>query len=704
MFPMTSSTFLVLLMVASAQAVQLEVSSSGASTGEHNDPAKKSMVRSGKASDANEAADIAQRGIQAPLHSADIGKASDANKEAEPNKKAEAAIKALSTALMRSEVKIRGSLNRSGTGSHEAEATTAPRRVYVDLGANWANTLRLFEDLGEKRFEKPWEVYAFEASPFIQPYLEKFVAWLNNEGPEPPVTVPPSGSSDHLSLLAPRYGCPKVPMDAMRQCMFKVFKVPLSQLHPDPSLNSTALIQDRLNIAKIPSTGQNRFVSVPAAAGARSGMLELGVMTAEQMIRGGAHSEDVAGTAQTSANVVDIPQWLAEHYTPADYVIVKMDVEGAEFQILEKLLSGPNACLIDVLAMECHPWAGNCPALVAKLRQHPCITVLQEGSGYEGWDHHSSPDVYFPQAPFADAAGAVLVDDAPTKYMYKAPKGEALEVIEEIVPGASKLKDVITSTTRHSQKADVSLAAGFEFQSFLTSSANPHMPQLTINDASLAVKFVRYISDAAKTQQKTLKLLDVGGNSGKSYENEIAAMVDYSSLDFVKTPPSHGTMRHSVVGNVMKHNADIADGSFQVVSAFNVFEHLVAPWKAAEEIKRLTANDGYMVIMAPFSWRYHAYPLDALRYTHTEMRYLFESLGDVKTLFVGYCQHGQTQHGHLEGHVDEPPDSDHLQQNVEVLWIGQRVHGEKFDPESLDHYDGFHAPIAPSLPAQMVST
>ena len=67
-----------------------------------------------------------------------------------------------------------------------------PRRVYIDAGANWANTLRLYRDELHKlsRFpvkrstsSQPWEIYAFEASPVIQPFVEDFVKHLNGLAP-----------------------------------------------------------------------------------------------------------------------------------------------------------------------------------------------------------------------------------------------------------------------------------------------------------------------------------------------------------------------------------------------------------------------------------------------------------------------------------------------------------------------------------------
>lgn len=285
--------------------------------------------------------------------------------------------------------------------------TQNPRQVYVDLGANWANTLRLYEDIGDPAWanKQPWEVYAFEASPFIQPYLEKFTAYLNGQRARPPLTVPPSGSSLALNAYAPRCGCPtapkSAPWDAMRSCMFRVFEKPLSELQADPKLSDEALLAGRLNVAdEPPPVGMvARFVSVPAAAGSADGTLNLGHMTPEQMIRGGAISKPVAGLPQKEVALINVVSWLVGHFKEHDYVVVKMDVEGAEFSILKALFDGGHACLIDILAMECHDPFGDCDKLHAKLAQYPCIKVLLEGQHYHGWDHYSGPDKYFALDP-----------------------------------------------------------------------------------------------------------------------------------------------------------------------------------------------------------------------------------------------------------------------------------------------------------------
>ena len=118
----------------------------------------------------------------------------------------------------------------------------AGRLVYIDVGANYANTIRLHDDIGcfagcaGRR--SPWEGYAFEASPIIWPYLVQFAAYLNGEGPRPEMEVPDSGSSDDaVRYHARRFGCAghKARLDAWH-CIIN---------HTAPALRRAAHVNQR---------------------------------------------------------------------------------------------------------------------------------------------------------------------------------------------------------------------------------------------------------------------------------------------------------------------------------------------------------------------------------------------------------------------------------------------------------------------------
>jgi len=238
----------------------------------------------------------------------------------------------------------------------------------------------------------------------------------------------------------------------------------------------------------------------------------------------------------------------------------------------------------------------------------------------------------------------------------------------------------------------------------------------------IIVDLIKYVERVRHRQHGTMKngqplslrrvsVLDVGGGSGKKYERAISAMTNYTSLDFVtaahKSVGQAGSVA-SIVGNIQRCNPQITSGSFDVVMALNVFEHLLGPFEAAKEMTRIVADGGLLVVMVPFAQRYHAYPIDTLRYTHTMLRYLFEKNGGVRTLFAGYAEEHSAvnqpfhngKYGHFKDFSDEPMTLD-LGKNhdIRTLWIGRRDSKATFAPESLDrNTDFFGSSIVSALP------
>ncbi|XP_051130521.1 uncharacterized protein LOC127251025 isoform X2 [Andrographis paniculata] len=59
----------------------------------------------------------------------------------------------------------------------------------------------------------------------------------------------------------------------------------------------------------------------------------------------------------------DFGEWLKRTVSERDYVVMKMDVEGTEFDLIPKLFENGGICLIDELFLECHynRWQKCCP-------------------------------------------------------------------------------------------------------------------------------------------------------------------------------------------------------------------------------------------------------------------------------------------------------------------------------------------------------
>lgn len=51
---------------------------------------------------------------------------------------------------------------------------------------------------------------------------------------------------------------------------------------------------------------------------------------------------------------VDISQWILTQCTPNDYVVIKFDIEGAEYDVLDKMIKDGSLDLVDQIFIEWH--------------------------------------------------------------------------------------------------------------------------------------------------------------------------------------------------------------------------------------------------------------------------------------------------------------------------------------------------------------
>lgn len=78
-------------------------------------------------------------------------------------------------------------------------------------------------------------------------------------------------------------------------------------------------------------------------------------------------------------------------------------------------------------------------------------------------------------------------------------------------------------------------------------------------------------------------------------------------------------------------------GSFDVVAASQVLEHVRKPWEWIHFLAGLTHRGGLVYVCAPNTWTYHKYPVDCWRVWPEGMRSLFETAGleTVEAYFEG---------------------------------------------------------------------
>ena len=99
----------------------------------------------------------------------------------------------------------------------------------------------------------------------------------------------------------------------------------------------------------------------------------------------GAHMSRTSEAGMEAARCFDFTRWLRENVSPRDLVVVKMDVEGVEFDLVPQLLrDGATLRLIDELFIECHhleTW-GNGPHRYAE-----CLQMYRALQDAGVWTH-----------------------------------------------------------------------------------------------------------------------------------------------------------------------------------------------------------------------------------------------------------------------------------------------------------------------------
>ena len=300
------------------------------------------------------------------------------------------------------------------------QSSNFDRFVYVDVGANWGNTAGLWRVLGSDRLpdtdmtDLPWEVYLFEAAPMMWPYLDRLTEHLNGNGPLPKAPLPTGGSTPTtVKHFAGHYNCTTA-KDKF-DCIFRRVNPIMQDLLHDSSkwarYNTSELRQQRLAMAQQPTTGSVRYTLIPAAAGADNEWLRLTWGT-KSLLRGGGtavkRKEGVAETSIYNVHAVDLPAWLEHNFGHATghktFLILKMDIEGAEFYIMPKLLNlmAHKRISLAGFAWECHHrfiqnGRAECLELGREVSRH--TTLFKERTHYKDFDTEAQPWLKHVQVP-----------------------------------------------------------------------------------------------------------------------------------------------------------------------------------------------------------------------------------------------------------------------------------------------------------------
>lgn len=120
---------------------------------------------------------------------------------------------------------------------------------------------------------------------------------------------------------------------------------------------------------------------------------------------------------------------------------------------------------------------------------------------------------------------------------------------------------------------------------------------------------------------KPLSVLDVGAMHKNGSYKELFKDYRYVGMDVEEGK------NVDVVCPKLYHWDEIVDGSFDAVISGQCLEHVPMPWRWIQEVNRVVKKGGIIIILAPWQWKPHYYPVDCWRWLPDGATGLFEDFG-----------------------------------------------------------------------------
>ena len=234
-------------------------------------------------------------------------------------------------------------------------------------------------------------------------FIENTTQYLNNDTKEKPsLPFPVTGSKFEAAAKSLKYGCTHPHLnkhhgkiqqivrnnqkirDYLYNCLVK--KINLKNMKLPILSVDKRMIETRMQVASHWNIlSKSRYTLIPAAAGTYNGTIKVAHSTPESIFRG--MFEKPNNKQYYSSFVMDFVSWLQLHFKESDYIFLKMDIEGGEYDLIPEMVRSGAMKLIDKFAWECHHNAKsnlNCKELKRMTIQcAPNIEWFEEGKDYD---------------------------------------------------------------------------------------------------------------------------------------------------------------------------------------------------------------------------------------------------------------------------------------------------------------------------------
>ena len=131
------------------------------------------------------------------------------------------------------------------------------------------------------------------------------------------------------------------------------------------------------------------------------------------------------------------------------------------------------------------------------------------------------------------------------------------------------------------------------------------------------------IKTAKRLSHMTGRMLEIGPQE-RSLVSESFTNFEIETFDIVDT------YRPDLVGDITRQNSAIPDSTYEVVACMDVLEHVLEPFAAMRELRRILKPCGYVLLSAPLNWRIHGPIPDCWRFTEHGFKVLLRDFDNVE--------------------------------------------------------------------------
>lgn len=128
-------------------------------------------------------------------------------------------------------------------------------------------------------------------------------------------------------------------------------------------------------------------------------------------------------------------------------------------------------------------------------------------------------------------------------------------------------------------------------------------------------RFLRRVGEQYGAGQR--RLLDIAPQIHEGARPFFPASVTVETFDI--NPASGATW----IGDICSHNTKLPDNNFDLIVCTEVLEHVLQPFAAVSELRRLLRPSGFLFVTVPFNFRIHGPLPDCWRFTEHGLRALF---------------------------------------------------------------------------------